>query len=153
MKRTLAIAAILAAGTMAAPSAAADEGWATVNVCDTAEHPHVIGIRASMPGSPRGARRAMRFRVQYLAGDRWRYVSGADSGWRRLDRAHGRPLESGWSFEFALAPQPVQLRGRVRMRWRRHGKVVRRDREVTEAGHRSTAGADPPGFSASTCTI
>ena len=39
--------------------------WATVNICDTAKHPDAIGIRASMPGTPKHARLAMRFRVQY----------------------------------------------------------------------------------------
>jgi hypothetical protein len=41
----------------------------------------------------------------------------------------------------------------VNYRWKRNGKVVRRARRVTELGHRSTAGADPPDFSAATCRI
>ena len=64
-RRSLALAA------RAAPAAAArrtPSPWATVNVCDTAKHPDAIGIRASMPGTPRGARLTMRFRVQYRDG-------------------------------------------------------------------------------------
>src|SRR5918994_549842 len=92
---------------LAAPAAApartleADRQWATVNVCDTTKHPNEVGVRASMPGTPRGTTRSMRFRVQWRDGDRWRYVAGADSGWRRVQRAEGLAIESGWSFEFA----------------------------------------------------
>src|SRR3954470_8595979 len=128
--------------------------WATVNVCDTAKHPDAIGIRGSMPGTPRGARLAMRFRVQFrtASGD-WRDVQGADSGWRPLGRAHGSAVESGWSFSFAHPQGAVTLRGVVRFRWRR-GDVLPREAELaTEAGHRSSAGADPPAYSAATCVL
>src|SRR4051794_28600505 len=105
----------------AAPAAAAlpDAGdlWATVNVCDTSRHPNDVGVRASMPGFPRGAARRMRFRLQWHDGDRWRYVTGADSGWRSLSRSRGAPVESGWTFEFAPPKQAVTFRGVVRYRW------------------------------------
>jgi hypothetical protein len=142
--------------TLAAPagaSARSDSLWATVNVCDTAKHPNEIGVRASMPGRPRGALRRMRFRLQYQDGDRWRYVAGGDSAWRLLPRAHGRPIESGWTFEFGLLADATVFRGVVRFQWRRDGKVVRRARRVTETGHVSTKGADPSGYSAATCSI
>jgi hypothetical protein len=45
------------------------------------------------------------------------------------------------------------MRGAVTFVWKRHGRTVLRLREITEAGHRSTKGADPPGFSAGTCQI
>ena len=150
----LAAVAVLAAPTVAAARPAAAEGtWATVNVCDTARHPNEVGIRASMPGIPRGTGRRMRFRVQWRDGDRWRYVTGADSGWQALKRAAGRPIESGWSFEFEPPAKPITFRGVVRFRWVRNGRVVARAVEITETGHRSTAGADPEGYSAATCSI
>jgi hypothetical protein len=136
-----------------ARSADGDHRWATVNVCDTTKHPNEVGIRASMPGTPRGAGRQMRFRVQFRDGDRWRYVTGADSGWRRVRRAAGLAVESGWSFEFAPPAKPTTFRGVVRFRWVRDGRVVTRATEITENGHRSTAGADPEGYSAATCSI
>jgi hypothetical protein len=129
------------------------ELWATVNICDTARHPNEVGIRASMPGRPRGTRRRMRFRVQWRDGDRWRYVEGADSRWRTLSRARGRALESGWSFEFEPPKRPITFRGVVRYRWLRDGRVVDRAQEITEVGHRSTAGADPEDYSAATCSM
>ena len=136
-----------------ARTAAADRLWATVNVCDTAKHPNEVGIRASMPGTPRGTGRRMRFRVQWRDGERWRYVDGADSGWRKLKRAGGRAIESGWSFEFEPPAKAITFRGVVRFRWLRDGRVVSRAVEITEGGHRSTAGADPAGYSAASCSI
>jgi hypothetical protein len=152
------LAAALIAGALVAPAAAEARTnlWATVNVCDTAEHPNEVGVRASMPGSPRRTARRMRFRIQYRSGDRWRYVTGAgsDSGWRTLTRARGRPVEAGWSFEFPPPDAgPITFRGVVRYRWLRHGRVVGHAVEITEAGHSSATGSDPEGYSAATCSI
>ena len=151
----LATVIALAAPALASARTAgsADNLWATVNICDTAKHPNEVGIRASMPGVPRGAVRKMRFRVQFRDGGRWRYVTGADSGWRTLKRSAGRAIESGWSFEFEPPAQPITFRGVVRYRWLRDGRAVRRARRITEGGHRSTRGADPANFSAATCRI
>ena len=151
----LASAAALAAPAAAAarPAQAVDRLWATVNVCDTAKHPNEVGIRASMPGFPRGTSRRMRFRVQWRDGDRWRYVTGADSGWRALTRSRGRAIESGWGFEFEPPARAITFRGVVRFRWLRDGRVVGRATEITESGHRSTAGADPADYSAATCSM
>ena len=146
-------AALLAPGAAAARPAGADRLWATVNVCDTAKHANEVGIRASMPGTPRNAVRRLRFRVQWRDGDRWRYVTGADSGWRKLSRSRGRAIESGWSFEFEPPSKAITFRGVVRFRWLRDGRVIGRAVEITEAGHRSTAGSDPVGYSAATCSI
>jgi hypothetical protein len=145
--------AVVAAALSPAGAGAADELWATVNVCDTPRHPLEVGIRGSMPGFPTGTARRMRFRLQYRAGARWRYVEGADSGWASLRRARGRPIESGWSFTFPPPDEAVTFRGVVRFKWLRGDRVVRRALEITEAGHRSTKGADPEGYSAATCSM
>jgi hypothetical protein len=151
----LLVALIVLALFVPATAQARKNLWATVNVCDTAKHPDEVGVRASMPGHPRGAVRRMRFRIQYLSGDRWRYVTGADSdsGWRRLSRSHGRPVEAGWSFGFPPPDSPVTFRGVVRYRWSKHGRVVARAMQITEAGHHSPIGSDPSGYSAATCEI
>ena len=140
---------------LAAAPALGDDAdlWATVNVCDTSAHPDAIGIRASMPGGRARSRLLMRFRVQYrdLSDGRWRAVQDADSGWRRIGR--GRSVrESGWSFVVAGEGTRI-LRGVVRYRWMRNGHATRRERRITEGGHRSTLGADPADFSAATCRI
>src|SRR3954451_2416302 len=90
--RPLAIA--LVAFAALAPVAAAKKGrtiygspllWATINLCDTADHPDTVGVRASIPGSGvRGERMFMRFQVQYYAageGEWHNLLAGGDSGW------------------------------------------------------------------------
>jgi hypothetical protein len=140
-----------------APSVAAardPEPWATVNVCDTAKQPDTIGIRASMPGTPKGVRLSMRFRVQYqVDADTWADVKDADSGWRVLGAAKGVPAESGWSFSFDKPTKAVTLRGVVRFRWRKGDQLPRSAEIATEGGHRSAAGSDPVGYSAATCSL
>jgi hypothetical protein len=151
LRRALLVAVAALALAPASAAARQDDLWATVNVCDTARHPDVIGIRASMPGTPRGARLKMRFRAQYRAGSGdWRDVPGTDSGWRVV---RGNPAQSGWSFTFAHPRKPVVLRGVVRYRWRKGDVLPRQAEEITESGHRSSAGADPSGYSAATCTL
>src|SRR4051794_38387201 len=127
--------------------------WATVNVCDTAKQPDAIGIRASMPGTPKGARLSMRFRVQYRDGDDWKAVSGADSGWRQVGVAKGNPVEYGWSFTFQHTSDPVTLRGVVMFRWRRGDALPKQPEVPPEAGPPSSAGAAPPGYSGATCAL
>ena len=149
---TIAIIAVLtpsvASGRQSPPTP-----WATVNLCDTLKRPDTIGIRAAMPGTPRGTRMAMRFRVQYKSDDGWHDVKGASSGWQPAGVAGGLPAESGWSFSFAHPRSPVVLRGMVRLRWRKGATVVRQAELPTEAGHRSSAGADPASYSTATCTL
>jgi hypothetical protein len=158
MMRTLPLACALLLLVPAAASAQrASDLWATVNVCDTAAAPNTVGVRGSMPGLKRSATLRMRFRVQYLAPDgRWRLVrKNGDSHWRRVGVRRGGRVESGWSFLFAQ-PKPggsIVLRGVVYFQWRRSGRVIERAKRITEDGHVSTAGADPPGFSAGTCRI
>jgi hypothetical protein len=158
MPRVLLFALLMLALVPASASAAArqeeDEAWATVNVCDTAKQPDAVGIRASMPGTPKGARLSMRFRVQYRTADgTWENVEDADSGWRAVGTARGLPVEYGWSFSFARSSSPVTLRGVVKFRWRKGDTLPRQQEVVTEAGHPSKAGSDPAGFSAATCSL
>jgi hypothetical protein len=148
MVRFTLIASVLLAVTAASAMAGNGSVWATVNVCDTADHPDEIGIRAAMPARRRTTE-LLRFRVQYrdLSDGRWRPVRGADSGW-----VPRRGRGTGWSFEVAGEGTQI-LRGVVLYRWVRHGHIVRRARRVTEGGHPSTTGADPEDFSAATCRI
>jgi hypothetical protein len=142
------------------PAAAAAQGsrdlWATVNVCDTAGKPNTLGVRGSMPGLKHRTTLRMRFRVQYLAPDgRWLIVRrNADSGWQKVGTRRGGRVESGSNFTFAPPKSgDIVLRGVVYFQWRRGGRVEQRARKVTEGGHVTTVGADPPGFSAGTCRI
>jgi hypothetical protein len=157
----LALAALAALPAAAAPVEAAPRApavWATVNVCDTQAHPNQMGIRGSMAGIARRTRMFMRFRVQYQdAEQRWRMVTAplADSGWRAVATGRRGEHDSGWLFSFKppTAGGAHVLRGVVSFEWRRAGRVVRRTRAFTAAGHPGTEGAEPPEFSAETCEI
>ena len=132
--------------------------WATVNVCDTERFPDRIGVRGSMPGLGRRASLYMRFQIHYLAkaDGKWHNIEEkADSGYVKLGVAKNRVLESGWTFKFLPPPDggAHTMRGAVTFVWKRNGRTVKKRREVTESGHRSTKGADPPGFSAAICQI
>jgi hypothetical protein len=153
MRRVVLVALLTLLVSPAAASARDSLPWATVNVCDTAKQPDRIGIRASMPGTPRGARLSMRFRVQYRTGDGWKDVEDADSGWVNIGVAKGTPAEYGWSFTFASSTKETTLRGVVKFRWRRGDTLPKTSEVATEAGHKSSAGADPAGYSAATCAL
>ncbi len=159
----LALSAV-AAGTPVAvalaqkPAEPARNLWATVNVCDTERRPDTIGIRGSMPGAS-DERQAMwmRFQVQFRSAqdDKWHNVpEGGDSGFVFVGAARAKARQAGRSFRISPKPgKPVLLRGRVSFEWRLDGDVVRRASMLTRKGHRSTAGSDPPGYTASTCTV
>jgi hypothetical protein len=159
--RRFACAVTLVASLLAISPASAQQDpdpalWATVNVCDTESQPDTIGIRGSMPGTGRRADRMyMRFTVQFQASDgTWRNLStGGVSGWEAVGNGTWESRQSGYSFQVRPPEGSVRLRGLVRFQWRRQGRVVRREVRATEAGHRSTAGADPPGYSRGVCVV
>lgn len=133
--------------------------WATVNVCDTERNPDTLGVRASMPGSGRRKESMwMRFRVQYFSEREqlWHNFTaeGTDSGAVRVARrATPRRREAGFLFPFSPdVGDRYVLRGQVEFQWRRGGRVVRRVKELTTAGHRPSI-ADPKGHSAASCEI
>ncbi len=156
----LVLAAVAAPVGAAGAQRTADDSrhlWATVNVCDTERWPDTIGIRGSMPGSGDAESMWMRFRVQFLsaADGRWHNVpEGGDSGFVHVGAARFVARQAGRSFRISpKSGERVLLRGKVTFEWRRRGQVVRSASMRTRRGHRSTAGADPPGYSAATCTI
>ena len=170
MRRTspslpVALAALTLACPAAAPAAKKPprDLWATVNVCNTANAPNKMGVRARMPGDGTRKRMYMRFIAQFLSGKKWQNVTGRGvSPWLHAGSALFKEEELGFTFAFD-APKPGSgflLRGLVLFEWRAkhhvHGRVqtvvVRRAQQVTKAGHPSRD-ADPPGFSAAHCQI
>ena len=133
--------------------------WATVNVCDTVGHPDSIGIRGSMPGSGDKAEvMFMRFQVQVYdqADAHWHNLAGADSGFVEVGSGRSKSRQSGNTFTITpprAGAAPYLLRGVVSFEWRQDGAVVRRARRSTTVAHPNTAGSDPAGFSAATCSI
>lgn len=166
-RATAAVGAVLALLLAAGSSGAATKPpsiysskllWATVNVCDTADHPDTIGIRASMPGSGIAKERMfIRFQLQYyrVSDNRWHNIgTSGDSGFIAVGSAKYKARQTGRNFTVQPpASGSFILRGAVTYEWRRKGEVVRRARKRTRSGHPKTVGADPPSFSAATCEV
>jgi hypothetical protein len=166
LRATLGVIALLMAVLPAGASARRADSifhnkrlWATVNVCDTVGHPDSIGIRGSMPGTGDKAEiMFMRFQVQFFDSDdaRWHSLAGADSGFVAVGSARYKTRQSGNTFTITpprAGAAPYLLRGVVTFEWREDGEVARRARKSTTAAHPNTAGSDPPGFTAATCSI
>jgi hypothetical protein len=156
------LAAALTSPTLAAarrpfvPLAQSPELWTTVDLCNTPNHPHTIGIRGSMPtdGHPHDTM-YMRFLVQSLdtTTHQWADLGkSADSGFVLLGTA-ASTRQTGRTFEFKPTTTAYTLRGLVEFQWRRAGRVVHLLSHPTTAGHVSLAGAEPKGFSTATCTL
>jgi hypothetical protein len=154
---TLVCAVALTAAAAAPAGAATKNLWATINICDSQNHPDDIGIAARMPGTGKDLRMYMRFYVQYLDGDEWRFVkTGGRSPWVFAGSAKFSWIERGWTFSFDPPPagSSYTMRGFVRFEWRRgKTKVVKRTHRYTSAGHPGTRNADPEDYSARRCKM
>jgi len=154
--------ALLLALAVPAPAAASHSGdlWATINICDTEAHPNVLGVRASMPGNGTAQTMWMRFQATYYdrATEEWYRVPGdSRSPWIKLGNARWRARQTGRMFtiEPPLPTTSHVVRGVVKFQWRRRksGKVVRRLKRVTLAGHPTGRFGDPHDYSSGLCEI
>lgn len=130
--------------------------WATIDICNPPDKPETVGVRGSMPsdGHPRDAL-YMRFQLQSLNPSTHQWVTigpSADSGFLPVGSA-ALTRQGGRSFEFKPASKSFTVRGLVEFQWRRAGRAVHDASRTTSGGHTSLAGADPPNFSAATCTL
>jgi hypothetical protein len=117
-----------------ATASATPELWATVNICDTANAPDSMGVRASMPGNGTSQRMYMRFTAEYWSRSReaWAPVAGSGvSPWVFAGSAEYARRQAGWTFQFAPPPPGVTftMRANVEFEWRRSkDQVARRGR-------------------------
>jgi hypothetical protein len=131
--------------------------WATINVCNPKDQPDILGVRGSMPsdGRPHDGM-YMSFRLQYMDSTtkQWADLAGTTKP-SFVSVGTGGARQGGQSFQLMpVAGKPAfMLRGLVEFQWRRGKTVLASTKRPTAAGHRSLAGADPPGFSAATCSI
>ncbi len=161
-------ALLVACATLAvAPAAWADHRpagklWATVNVCDTAAAPNVMGVRGGMPGNGTRQRMYMRFHARWFSRSRQAWFPVAGSGaspWLYVGRAGRGVSQAGYSFQFRppLPGSTFVVRGVVQFQWRkRRGRrwvVAKRARATTHSGVRGVRAGDPPGRSDGLCAI
>jgi hypothetical protein len=150
------------------------ELWATVNICDTANNPDSMGIRASMPGNGTDQRMWMRFTAEYWSRARqaWTAVSGTGvSPWVYAGSAQYGRRQAGWTFAFSEPPEGVTftMRAQVEFEWRAREvpaskrlklgrrstarRLIRSEIRPTETGVRGVHGGDPAGTSKAMCLI
>jgi hypothetical protein len=141
--------------------------WATVNVCDTADSPDAMGVRASMPGNGRRQRMYMRFSAQWWSGQRqeWLGVPDGTSPWIHAGSARYASRQAGWTFDFVAPPlgRAYVLRGVVEFHWRALRKPKRARRASWQLARRTIIftrsnipgvhGGDPPGSSKAMCAV
>ena len=164
----LGTAAVLAGSTPAGAGPPPKALWATVNICDTFDHPNQMGVRASMPAGGRRQRMYMRFHAEFYnpAKKEWFKVKGSGvSRWIYVGSGRRETRQAGYTFSF-MPPKPgatYVLRGVVDFQWRvrrrrrhhRHRRrtVVVRTLHANTKGEHPADGADPPGYSSGTCEI
>jgi hypothetical protein len=162
MTRAPAVATVLACCLAAAlPAGAASRPkdlWATVNVCDTATHPDMMGVRASMPGDAEHTKMYMRFAAQYYDRSKqlWSDVQGSGvSKWILVGSGDFARREGGYTFAFdpPKTGKTFVLRGAVDFKWTKARRIVRTAHVNTKGGHPGTKGADPKTYSAGLCEI
>jgi len=162
MSRVFVTAAVLACCAVAALPASAAKApkdlWATVNVCDTAVHANMMGVRASMPGDGDRTKMYMRFIAQYYDRSRqlWSEVKGSGvSGWIYVGSGVYARRQGGYTFAFdpPAGGKTFVLRGAVDYKWTKGRRIVRTAHVLTKSGHPGTDGADPKSYSASLCEI
>jgi hypothetical protein len=134
------------------------ELWATIDVCSPADEPDFVGVRGSMPGDRHSHDKMyMRFRLQYMntAKKQWVDLASARSPNFVYVGPGSTVRQGGRSFQLIARPgkPAVELRGVVEYQWRRGSAVIQSTSRATGAGHKSVAGADPPGYSSATCSV
>lgn len=144
--RRAAVLAALMMSALAAPAQGASDSlqpWATVNLCDAADRPGAMGVRAGIPAGP-GAQ-WMRVRAEwYDAGTRrWSLAQGGDGGWSRVGSGkHGVLGGTTFTFPVPAAGSVLLLRGVVRVEWRRGKRVIRKRTVRTHGGYAKQAGGE-----------
>jgi hypothetical protein len=126
--------------------------WATVNICNTARHRDVIGIRAQMPALGFSAQLRMHFGVDYFSSESatFKPYPGADD-LVELGAFTQGDYQSGTSFRFPS--HAGLLRGRVTFEWRLGAQTIARTDRVTALGHPQAMYGDPQRFSSEKCLI
>jgi hypothetical protein len=133
------------------------ELWATIDVCSPSDQPDYVGVRGSMPGDKHSHDRMyMSFRLQVQTSTtQWTDLSSETNPSYVYVGPGGSVRQDGQSFQ--LVPKtgmPAStLRGVVDYQWRRGKKILQSASRITTAGHKSVSGADPAGYSRTSCVI
>ncbi len=145
-----AIAAMAAGSASAAPAPSA-----TVNTCDSAGSPNMMGVRAQMAGRRAKDQLYVTIEPQWWSRRAQDWMPAGPGVEVHLGDGNVRSRQGGYTFQYE-PPQNGRgyaLRAAVGFQWRRGGDVVRSSSTVTSAGMPGMLGSDPPGHSAAVCML
>ena len=126
--------------------------WATVNICRRQDNKDVIGIRGQMPSLGFTTEMSITVRVEFWSRDSARFLPVPRIAKPvALGTATHTVVQGGASFRFH--PPAGLLRGAVTFVWKLGDKVLAKTTRKTSHGHKHVDYADPPGYSAGTCTL
>jgi hypothetical protein len=128
--------------------------WATVNICDTVDHPNIIGIRGQLPALGFKTKMSMLVQVDYWVFADGRFEPDTSVPRQRVSlgkKAHATGLWQG-GITIPFTP-PVVLSGTVTFRWKLGKKVIGSVTRQTGHGYKGVTHSDPPHYSTATCAI
>ena len=126
--------------------------WATVNICDTKQHPNMIGVRGQMPalGFPASLEMIIKLDYYSLQSASFRPVPHL-----RMRDALGLATtgyyQGGGIFKFK--PPVAPLSGTITFQWRVGKRLLGQATRLTTHGDSGVANGDPPGTSHAVCRI
>jgi hypothetical protein len=128
--------------------------WATVNICDTAGHPNVLGIRGELPALGFATKMSMLVQVDYYVAPDGRFEPDTSIPPVRVPLGSKAESTGLWQdgIKFAFTP-PAVLSGTVTFRWKLGKKVIGTVTKLTAHGVKGVAHSDPPHYSTAACTI
>jgi hypothetical protein len=128
--------------------------WATVNICDTAAHPNVLGIRGQMPALGFPTKMSMLVQVDYYVMADGKFEPDTSVPPVRVPLSKTAQANGLWQggVEFSFPP-PAVLSGTVTFQWRLGRRVIGQATKLTAHGRKGVKHSDPAGYSTATCTI
>jgi hypothetical protein len=127
--------------------------WVTVNLCNTAEHPDVIGIRGQMPGLGFATTLYMDFHATYAVPGRRGRFKAVPKAEKQLKLGQATTGLHQDGVDFYFQPHAGLLSGQVTFEWRIRGKVVGSVTKPATSGHPGADFGDPQHFTAGSCRI
>jgi hypothetical protein len=129
--------------------------WATINICNSANYPNYIGIRGQIPGLGFTTQVYMDVQVQYYDSATKKFIGTGNDQRLSLGRATHGVHQGGVRFPLQppAAGDTYVLRGAIAFEWKLSGKLIGRTIKTTTGPLANVDFADPPGYSAATCTI
>ena len=125
--------------------------WSTINICNTANHPDTVGIRAQMPALGFATSLQMIIKLGYYSTGSANFKPVPDSTVTlNLGAASQGFHQDGVTF---TVKPPATLDASVTFVWRSGSTVVGQTTRTTQPGRKGVQQADPPGYSAQVCRI